>query len=531
MARASFLLAIVWQVCALFSGRLALGSQVGSRETQQAFAAPAGPASGNAPPETIYSGPPPKRIVPLIPIQRDVSRTERLSNEVSIRSLSPESHLVKVHTSNWDNVAAGEVHHVFAGRGPNGSLGVDDETARRHADRNARNCGSIPISEATPASSDHVDGGVSDGVTRHEAIFPRAPGNACLSIGSLRHTVLVIEASIGSPEQRFLPMLDTGSTNVWVVHEACESDGCRGSMKYDPRKSSTFHSAPDQKSYVRAKFVSGEVLGELGFEDFTIGGVTVHSQPFAMLRRIPDVTTNDVLRATHFHGMIGLAFPDLMIVKSEPLYERYLRALDAASIFSFYYSLDGHHSAVLLGGAADDLHKGHIRMIPVVTGYYWQVELREVWLGERKVCCDGAAYAIFDTGTAFNSMPYDSFVQLMDLYLSLDSESESGQRLHDFPIIRYVFGNGVEASLRPDQYSFVSGGVYRPAYMQINVNVADGPAYILGSVGFMPHYYTVFQGGSRPMVGRRFLGGNRANGSRERRHIHLRTRQQCCLGV
>ncbi|GBE60322.1 aspartyl protease [Babesia ovata] len=515
MARASFVLAIVWQVCALFSGRSALGSQIRSPDKPQALAGLPEPSSGQAPPETVYSGPPPKRIVPLIPIQRDISRTERLSNEVSIRSLSPESHLVKVHTSNWDNVAAGKVHHVFAGRGPNGSLGVDDDTARRHANRNANNCGSGSTSKATPEPSEDISAG--NGETRHEAIFPRAPANACLSIGSLRHTVLVMEAFIGSPVQRFLPMLDTGSTNVWVVHEDCDSDGCRGSMKYDPRKSSTFRPAPDQKSYVRAKFVSGEVLGELGFEDFTIDGVTVHSQPFAMLRRIPDATTNNVLQvrisilttimmqATHFHGMIGLAFPDLMIVKSEPLYERYLRALEAAPIFSFYYSLDGHHSAVLLGGAADKLHKGPIRMIPVVTGYYWQVVLREVWLGERKVCCDGAAYAIFDTGTAFNSMPHHSFVQLMDLYSSLGSEGESVQRLSDMPIIRYVFGNGVEASVRPEQYSFVSGGVYRPAYMQINVNVAGGPAYILGSVGFMPHYYTVFQGGSHPMVGRNFL--------------------------
>ncbi|GIX62749.1 pepsinogen, putative [Babesia caballi] len=494
-------LAIVWQVCALAAGRTTTASQP-ARPPRPDGAGPPAPPSDPALSEILYAGPSTKKVLPLIPMHRDVKQQASPSPPKLPLELPHDSKLAEAHAENWANVAAGNVHHVFAGRGPSGSLGVDPATKQRHADRKAAKEGDVKLQSrgGTEVGVDVVSG-VTAGRTRHEEVFPRAPRNACLALENLRHTVFVIEAFVGTPAQRFLPLLDTGSTNVWVVRADCESEGCSNSLKYDPARSSTFRSAPADKSYIRTRFVSGFVLGELGSEDFTVGGVTVHNQAFAMLRHIPDKTMNNALKAAHFNGIIGMAFENLMAVKTEPLYKRYLRALQAEPIFSFYYSPHGADSAMLLGGADERLHRGAIRMMPVVPGFYWQVALREVWIGARQVCCDGPAYAVFDTGTAFNSMPHDSFARLVEMFPSVDcAGDEALQRLGALPSIRYVFGNGTEATLRPEQYSFVSGGVCRPAYLQVNVNVLDGPSYLLGSIGFMLHYYTVFQGGENPMA-------------------------------
>ncbi|KAK1935857.1 putative aspartyl protease [Babesia divergens] len=492
MGSALFGRAIAWQLCLLVTFQLLLVSQVGFC-IRQGGADKANDEKDS--PVTFYNGQAPKKIIPLIPVTRHFGNISQASTSTDTVSLSKESDIVKSHANNWEAVSKGKVHYVYSGRGPHGSLGVDPALVRRHTERMARS------NDARDGVLDANDS--TDSVkTCHAEIFPRLPKNACLTLTNLRHTTYVIDATIGSPGQQFRPMFDTGSTNTWVVHNECSSPGCNNSMKYDPAKSTTFRRLSSDQSYVRARFVSGSVLGELGFDNFTIGGVTVKDQAFAMLRKIPDRDTNDILKNTHFSGMIGLAFPDLMVIKSDPLYERYLQALGASPIFSFYYSKDAQNSAIMFGGADANFHKSRIRMMPVVGDYYWQVRLQEVWLGDRKICCDGPAYAIFDTGTTFNSMPHEAFTHLMNIYPFTDCEEHSiKSQLSRLPSIRYVFDNGVEATLKPEQYTFVADNQCRPAYMQINVHVTDGPAYILGSMGFMPHYYTVYQGGKQPMVG------------------------------
>ncbi|GFE54207.1 pepsin A [Babesia ovis] len=511
----------------------------------------------------VYNGPRPKMVLPLIPTLRDDDAKKASSQLSNLQSIPATSLLLNLHRENLENALAGRVTHVFVGQGPNGSLGVDPLIRQRHeerlkaAQRNhviekvphvmgttlhcphdsptasddshrhgitsnktpLKECSATHLTVATdiPNISSHqsnqkiaeVKSGSHETnrvhtnvITRQENIYPRLPSNAYLSFSNLRHTTFAIEAYIGTPHQKFLPMLDTGSTNVWAVHPECTSDGCVDSTKFHPEKSTTFKHMDKDKQFIRAKFVSGVVLGELGYDDFTIGGVTVKNQIFAMLRSIPDEKTNTILRTTRFDGMIGLGFKDLMAVDSEPLYQRYMKALGAEPIFSFYYSLDGENSAFMIGGADERLHIGKLQMMPVVPGYYWQVDLKEVWIGTTKVCCDGEAYAIFDTGTAFNSMPHDAIQKLLEIYAFHECDSTNVHRnFKHLPTIRYVFRDGIEAQLTPDQYTYESGGICRPAYMQINVDVGAGKGYLLGSMGFMPHYYTVYYGGSNPMIG------------------------------
>ncbi|EDO07389.2 Eukaryotic aspartyl protease family protein [Babesia bovis T2Bo] len=446
----------------------------------------------------VYKGPKPKIVLPMIPMQNNNTPGAfmQIGNTIS---LPPKSSVVKQHKDNISKTKSGKVATVFPGRGPNGSMGVDMETKRRHEERiRKQSLEQLAAMDNNTSEKDEIP----VTVTRQETAFPRVPANACLDFASLRHTTFVVEAYIGKPGQKFLPILDTGSTNVWAIHPECTSAGCMEAIKYDPARSKTFKPLEAADSIVRARFVSGVVLGTLGYDDFTIGGFTVKGQLFAMMRDIPDKSTNDILTETPFNGMIGLGFKDLMVMNSEPLYQRYMKVVGAEPIFSFYYSRNGVGSAFLVGGADERLHKGPMQMMPVVPGYYWQVELEEVFVGKRKVCCDKQSYAVFDTGTAFNSMPHAAINTLLEEYPFYECNAENMNRVYAaLPTIKYTFSNGVQAKLTPEQYTYESEGVCRPAFMQINVDVAGGEGYLLGSMAFMPHYYTVYYGGESPMIG------------------------------
>ncbi|KAK1443371.1 aspartic peptidase A1 family protein [Babesia gibsoni] len=485
-------LAIILQACLVINGCLSLESEAEfhvRHESRNGSYSHSGSLSG------VYEGPAPKKIIPLIAIHQDSTHLSQPDYHISTVYLSSDSDPVKTHKENWENVAKGKIHYVYSGGGPGGSLGVDPQLVERHNNR-------IQNGETSQDVEESSCGSACNGITRSAEVYPHPPRNACLTLTNLRHTTHVIHAYVGMPPQEFMPMLDTGSSNTWVVHEKCMYPGCHNAMKYDPSRSMTFQKPAHGKSVVGVKFVSGVVLGDLGYENFTIGDVTVEHQAFAMLREIPDKKTNAILESTNFSGMIGMAFPDLMCTKSRPLYERYLEALDATPVFSFYFSNWARNSAVMFGGADHNFHKGKIQMLPVVGKYYWQVNLREVWIGDRKVCCDGPAYAIFDTGTMFNSMPHSAFLHLLDMYgFTKCSKLPTAEQLSNLPTIRYVFDNDVQATLEPAQYTFIAEDQCKPAYMQINVNVEDGEAYVLGSMGFMPNYYTVYQGGEQPAVG------------------------------
>ncbi|KAJ7115076.1 acid protease [Mycena crocata] len=116
----------------------------------------------------------------------------------------------------------------------------------------------------------------------------------------------------------FQVILDTGSSDIWVVNQnfSCEdlqgntvpAETCDfGPAKFNPADSATFQLFPNVTFFIR--YGSGEFLaGPTGFDTVTVGGLSVTHQEFG----IP--SENAFLGDGVSEGVFGLAFPGLTSV-------------------------------------------------------------------------------------------------------------------------------------------------------------------------------------------------------------------------
>lgn len=87
------------------------------------------------------------------------------------------------------------------------------------------------------------------------------------------------EVSLGTPAQNFLMLLDTGSSNSWVMGSACGSS-CEGRNQYNPSSSSTCTA-----SSTAFKLADGteSVRGKLAADTVSLAGYEIHEQSFAII--------------------------------------------------------------------------------------------------------------------------------------------------------------------------------------------------------------------------------------------------------
>ncbi|VDM70452.1 unnamed protein product [Strongylus vulgaris] len=131
----------------------------------------------------------------------------------------------------------------------------------------------------------------------------------------------VSNITIGTPQQRFVVVPDTGSADLWVPYVRCDST-CEGKRKFSPKDSSTFVSSNTRWSIHYgsgdAKGVVGKDVVRLGGEDeaqlvipSSVFGLADHTSP-AFKTVIFDWNRNPM------DGILGLAFPRLSTIKGGP---------------------------------------------------------------------------------------------------------------------------------------------------------------------------------------------------------------------
>eukprot|EP00375_Theileria_parva_P003530 XP_766213.1 pepsinogen [Theileria parva strain Muguga] len=322
----------------------------------------------------IYNGPKQKRIFPL-------------------KSLSPNSveRSAEITEENWNNVTRGHIHFLYRSQGPYGSLGTSQH--------NSHNCNSYHTHNSVN-TDDSVNSVNSVDGTRLTPIREH-PMKKCIPIPHLRHVQYVMSIGVGTPKQEIYPIIDTGSTNTWVISEQCNSITCSGVPTFNSRKSSTF--SPVNEG-LRIRFGTGTIKGVLGIDNVTIGQDTIEKQIFGLVNE----ESSNVFKVIKFQGIIGLGFPKLAFDHHTSLYDNYSKQINADLIFSLYFS--NQYSYVMIGGVDERFYVGDLYMLPVVREYYWEIKLYELWVGNVKLCCDDESYVIFDSGTSFNTMPHDQFL-------------------------------------------------------------------------------------------------------------------------
>ncbi|GAB64457.1 aspartyl protease [Plasmodium cynomolgi strain B] len=322
----------------------------------------------------------------------------------------------------------------------------------------------------------------------------------------MRDSQFVGTLLVGVPPQEIHPIFDTGSTNLWVVTTDCEENSCKKVNRYNPYKSRTFRRSFIGKN-LHIVFGSGSISGSIGKETFVLGDHTVRNQTFGLVESESNDSLNgdNIFDYIDFEGIVGLGFPEMLSAGKVSFFDNLLNQnKNLSPQFSFYISPDDNTSTFIVGGLSKSFYEGNIYMLPVVKEYYWEVELDGIYVGEKKICCEEKSYAIFDTGTSYNTMPSAQIKEFFDVVPSVPCTEENYQDvLKNYPVIKYVFGDLV-IELMPEEYMILNEENCIPAYMQIDVPSEKNHAYLLGSIAFMRHYYTVFvrgMGGKPSMVG------------------------------
>jgi len=299
----------------------------------------------------------------------------------------------------------------------------------------------------------------------------------------------------GSKPQEFDVIFDTGSSNLWINSDRCESQGCLLHRRFAPKRSATYKALDVQMS---VQFGTGGIQGFLAQDTFTLGPIRVHDQCFGQ------ITNQDgsVFITGKFDGILGLSFPSLSAHSYTPVFDSMIKQkLLTDNTFSFYYSLlPKQNSAIILGAPLQTMYKGDLTWVKVSKPFYWEIELMDILYDGKSLgaCRHPPCKAVVDTGTSLLTGPSRKVTKILRT-LGIDRGCNN---LDDLKTLTYVLRDGrgtYEFTLEPDFYVLKSMAkrangqpkFCRPGFMALDVPRPRGPLFILGDV-FMRKYYTVF---------------------------------------
>ncbi|CAO4382530.1 unnamed protein product [Caenorhabditis nigoni] len=213
--------------------------------------------------------------------------------------------------------------------------------------------------------------------------------------------------TIGTPPQPATVVLDTGSSNLWVIDAACTSQACNGypdsgykKQKFDTTKSSTFVKETRKFSI---QYGSGSCNGYLGKDTVNFGGITDQNQEFGVATHLAEVFGYQPV-----DGIFGLGWPALAVDKVVPPMQNVLTQLDAP-VFTVWLDRkltisQGGSGGLITYGAVDTTNcDAQVTYVPLTAKTYWQFALDGFSVGtfsENK-----KDQVISDTGTSWLGAP------------------------------------------------------------------------------------------------------------------------------
>ncbi|KAM4615526.1 nothepsin [Polymixia lowei] len=307
------------------------------------------------------------------------------------------------------------------------------------------------------------------------------------------------DISIGTPEQNFSVVLDTGSADLWVPSSYCVSQACALHKRFKAFASSSFNH--DGRMF-GINYGSGHLLGVMARETLKVGGVTVLNQEFGESVYEP----GSAFVLAQFDGVLGMGYPALAEILGNPVFDNMLtqKTVDQP-IFSFFLSrkksVADSEGELLLGGTDETLYSGPINWLPVTSKGYWQIKMDSVAVQGVSSFCPHGCQAIVDTGTSLIAGPTNDILNLHQLIgatpTNIGEYLIDCARLSSLPHVTFILG-GVEYTLTGQNYVrkevLSDRELCFSGFQAVEIMSPMGPLWILGDV-FLTEYYSIYDRG------------------------------------
>ncbi|KAJ3774218.1 putative aspartic protease [Lentinula raphanica] len=299
---------------------------------------------------------------------------------------------------------------------------------------------------------------------------------------------------VGDPGQDLQLDFDTGSSDLWVINEACTTGPCaKKTKKYDPSKSDSSERQPG--TFTIQYGDKSTVSGPIYTDEVTITGITVKNQALSAVTELSEGFLRDPIS-----GIIGLAWPDISNLKKTPWF---LNAVEQGVIkkreFGFYLSKKG--SELYLGGTDPKHYEGTPEYHEVDSKEgFWKVKNARIHLGEEVVLKEFPT--IIDSGTTLMYGPPDA---VKEFYSKVEGAKvyDGEQGFYTFPCdkvpeVAFSWDEGKKFVIPPEHFNL--GTTEEGSSSCIGALAASdiglGKAWLLGDI-LMKSLYAAFRFGEK----------------------------------
>jgi len=299
--------------------------------------------------------------------------------------------------------------------------------------------------------------------------------------------------SIGTPQQNFSVVYDTGSANLLVPGTDCTSSACRSHYQFAAEHSSTASRINCDGSAARSaasadevsiSFGTGDMRGKCMHDSICIGSMCTPGDFISATEE-----SSSPFASFSFDGVLGLSRESMaQSVEFSIMHRLVGRNLLKLPMFSVFLSDSDAESSEITFGEIRESHLASELIWQPVTNPsgYWEVRFEDITFdGKPQKLCKDCRVAL-DTGTSQLAGPYD-LVQKLRKRLNFDGNCKN---YHQLPKLGFLI-KGKIFNLSPKDYMKKSRDTCELALMTLDVPPPLGPLFVFG-IPFLQKYFTVY---------------------------------------
>lgn len=297
---------------------------------------------------------------------------------------------------------------------------------------------------------------------------------------------------LGSDQQQFTGILDTGSSNIWIPDQSCTTPACQQKAKFDSSNSTTFNT---QNESLSIQYGTGSMQGYVGYDTVTFGGISVSNQGFGLAQYL-----SDDFQSSPFDGIFGLAYRSIASDQITPWLDNAVaQGLLPKAIFSFYLTNTPASGTgrLILGEPDPDYYQGDITwhaLTPLETGgpadFYYNIVFDGIDVNATSIplTCqsEGTCHAIVDSGTSLIVGPAEDVANIQNA-LNLNPDCSN---LDEQPDLVFTI-DGVKYTVPPRFYVVKHVDWWGQEQCAAGLSKSNEDFWIFGDA-FMRAFYVVF---------------------------------------